>query len=183
MPGADKPVGRRGGGMCDPDSRHQQLVTQSRRRLSDGGGCDRTASPPSMSPKERVKIVRHEVHRCKKWKPPSPVQAGGAPTLRRKASGCRVRQEKETAMRHSVFLVWCVALTLIGWTSAPAWAADTRLGGHARPPACRSSRHGGRGRHRHADDDGEGGHPIPMRWLPMQSSLMTAKRARSPMCG
>jgi hypothetical protein len=36
-------------------------------------------------------------------------------------------------MRHSVFLVWCVALTLIGWTSAPAWAADTRLGGHARP--------------------------------------------------
>jgi len=35
-------------------------------------------------------------------------------------------------MRHSVFLVWCVALTLIGRTSAPAWAADTRLGGDAR---------------------------------------------------
>jgi len=33
-------------------------------------------------------------------------------------------------MRHSVFLIWCVALTLTGWTSAPAWAADTRLGGH-----------------------------------------------------
>ena len=43
---------------------------------------DATAQPPppSMSPTERVKIVRHEVHRCKKWKPPSPVQAGGAPT-------------------------------------------------------------------------------------------------------
>jgi hypothetical protein len=32
-------------------------------------------------------------------------------------------------MRHSVFLVCCVALTLTVWTSVPAWAADTRLGG------------------------------------------------------
>ena len=31
-------------------------------------------------------------------------------------------------MRHSVFLVCCVALTLTVWTSPPAWADDTRLG-------------------------------------------------------
>jgi hypothetical protein len=30
-------------------------------------------------------------------------------------------------MRHGVFLVCCVALTLTVWTSVPAWAADTRL--------------------------------------------------------
>ena len=35
-------------------------------------------------------------------------------------------------MRPRMFLVCCVALTLTVWTSAPAWAADTRLGGHAR---------------------------------------------------
>lgn len=31
-------------------------------------------------------------------------------------------------MRYSVCLVCCVALTLTVWTSAPAWAVDTRLG-------------------------------------------------------
>ena len=35
-------------------------------------------------------------------------------------------------MRHSVFLVCCVVLTLTVWTNALAWAADTRLGGDAR---------------------------------------------------
>jgi hypothetical protein len=44
-------------------------------------------------------------------------------------------------MRHSGFLVWCVALTLTGWTSAPAWAADTRLGGHT-PALMRVARQG-----------------------------------------
>lgn len=37
-------------------------------------------------------------------------------------------------MRYSVFLVCCVALTLTVWTSAPAWAADTRPGGSAPTP-------------------------------------------------
>ncbi len=37
-------------------------------------------------------------------------------------------------MRHSVFLVCCVALTLTVWTSVPAWAADTRPGGPAPAP-------------------------------------------------
>jgi len=43
---------------------------------------DATALPPSkhVAHKERVKIVRYEAHRCNKWKPPSPVQAGDAPT-------------------------------------------------------------------------------------------------------
>ena len=44
-------------------------------------------------------------------------------------------------MRHKVFLVCCVALTLTVWTSVPAWAADTRLGGHARALP-RVGRHG-----------------------------------------
>ncbi|HSX82947.1 MAG TPA: hypothetical protein VLQ80_30860 [Candidatus Saccharimonadia bacterium] len=35
-------------------------------------------------------------------------------------------------MRHSVFLVCCVVLTLTVWTSALAWAADARLSGDAR---------------------------------------------------
>ena len=44
-------------------------------------------------------------------------------------------------MRHRVFLVCCVALTLTVWTSAPVWAADKRLGGHARA-LLRVGRHG-----------------------------------------
>ena len=44
-------------------------------------------------------------------------------------------------MRLRMFLVWCVALTLIVWTSAPAWTADTRLGGHA-PALLRVGRQG-----------------------------------------
>src|SRR5918912_880253 len=48
--------------------------------------------------------------------------------------GDNVRQHAEKAMRHSVFLVCCVALTLTVWTSPPAWADDTRLGGPAPPP-------------------------------------------------
>jgi hypothetical protein len=44
-------------------------------------------------------------------------------------------------MRHSVFLVCGVALTLTVWTSAPTWAADTRLGGHTRAHP-RVGRHG-----------------------------------------
>jgi hypothetical protein len=35
-------------------------------------------------------------------------------------------------MRHSVYLVCCVVLTLAVWTNALAWAADTRLGGPTR---------------------------------------------------
>ena len=35
-------------------------------------------------------------------------------------------------MRHRVSLVCCVALALTVWTSAPAWAADTRLDEPAR---------------------------------------------------
>lgn len=44
-------------------------------------------------------------------------------------------------MRHSVCLVCGVVLTLTVWTSAPAWAADTRLGGPARAHL-RVDRHG-----------------------------------------
>ena len=44
-------------------------------------------------------------------------------------------------MRHSVFLVCCVVLTLTVWTSAPAWAADTRPGEPA-PAHLRVGRHG-----------------------------------------
>jgi hypothetical protein len=40
-----------------------------------------------------------------------------------------------------VFLVCYLALTLTVWTSAPAWAADTRLGGPA-PALLRVGRHG-----------------------------------------
>ena len=44
-------------------------------------------------------------------------------------------------MRHSMFLVCCVALTLTVWTSVPAWAADTSPGGPA-PALLGVGRHG-----------------------------------------
>lgn len=44
-------------------------------------------------------------------------------------------------MRHSVFLVCCVAFTLTVWTSPPARAADTRLGRPA-PALLHVGRHG-----------------------------------------
>ena len=95
---------------------------------------DATAQPPpSMSPQGARENRAPRSASLQEVETSVTRPSGRRTDLRRKASGCRVRQEKETAMRHSVFLVWCVALTLIGWTSAPAWAADTRLGGHARP--------------------------------------------------